>query len=155
MMQAQHYTAFARTYRNKSNVDLEIVISTWMDQLPYADGGGDMVDSQPILSVIEFFVTPFDHLIWDAPEESVISDLFEGKTIGFALSLMDMDSETSGTVPAYSGLTIGWNYSVPMRRVTDIPPNPICGLRVFSLAPTVLVTLRWRASPGPHQGQLG
>ena len=95
MMQAQHYTAFARTYRNKSNVDLEIVISTWMDQLPYADGGGDMVDSQPIISVVEFFVTPFDHLIWDAPEKSAISDLFEGKTIGFALSLADMDSENS------------------------------------------------------------
>ena len=95
MMQAQHYTAFARTYGNESNVDLLTISSTWMDQLPYADGGGDMVDSQPIISVVEFFVTPFDHLIWDAPEESAISDLFEGKTIGFALSLADMDSENS------------------------------------------------------------
>ena len=47
MMQAQHYTAFARTYGNESNVDLRTISSTWMDQLPYADGGGDMVDSQP------------------------------------------------------------------------------------------------------------
>ena len=62
MMQAQQYTAFARTYSDGSNVDLETISSTWMDQLPYADGGGSMVDSQPILSVVEFFVTPFERL---------------------------------------------------------------------------------------------
>ena len=93
MIQAQWYTAFARTYSNASNVDLTDVGSTWMDQLPYADGGGAIVDSQPIFSVVEFFVTPFDRLIWDDPEESVISDLYEGKTIGFALSMADFDSE--------------------------------------------------------------
>ena len=93
MMQAQQYTAFARTYSDGSNVDLGTVSSTWMDKLPYADGGGSMVDSQPILSVVEFFVTPFDRLIWDDSEDSVISELLEGKIIGFALSLMDVDSE--------------------------------------------------------------
>ena len=95
MVHAQLYTAFARTYSNDSNVDLSHVSSTWMDRLPYADGGGAIVDSQPIFYVVEFFVTPFDRLIWDDPEESVIADLFEGKTIGFALSLADLDSEES------------------------------------------------------------
>ncbi len=95
MMQAQHYSTFARTYSNGSNVDLYSVVSTWMSQPPYADGGGAIVDSQPILSVVEFYVTPFDRLIWDDPAESVISDLYEDKAIGFALSLMDIDSEES------------------------------------------------------------
>ena len=93
MRQAQWYTAFARTYSNGSNVDLSYVGSTWMDQLPYADGGGGIVDSQPIFYVVEFYVTPFDRLIWDDPEQSLVSDLFTGKTIGFALSMADFDSE--------------------------------------------------------------
>ena len=95
MHHAQWYTAFARTYTNDSNVILVNVsqIADWVHQLPYADGGGGIVDSQPITSVIEFFVTPFDRLIWDDPEKSEISDLHDGTTIRFALSMQDYDSE--------------------------------------------------------------
>ncbi len=93
MQQAQIYSAFARTYNNDSNVGLfEVSLyAPWVHKVPYADGGGTIVDSQPILSVVEFYVTPFDRLIWDDPEQSVISDLFVGKTIGFALFMADVD----------------------------------------------------------------
>ena len=63
MVQAQWFAAFAQTYSNDSNIALESVSfrAPWVHHLPYADGGGDIVDSQPILSVLEFHVTPFDH----------------------------------------------------------------------------------------------
>ncbi len=94
MQQAQVYTAFARTYNNDSNVTLVTVspIADWVHKLPYADGGGNIVDSQPVLSVVEFYVTPFDHLIWDNPGESIISNLTINETIGFALMVSDIDT---------------------------------------------------------------
>ena len=30
---------------------------------------------QPVSSVLEFYVPPFDHLLWDNPGQSTISDL--------------------------------------------------------------------------------
>ncbi len=94
MVQAQFFTAFAQTYSNDSNVELTGVSyrAPWVHHLPYADGGGAIVDSQPILSVLEFHVTPFDRLIWDDLEQSVVSEIFAGKTIGFALTLADVDT---------------------------------------------------------------
>lgn len=97
MAQAQLYTAFARTDNNDSNVVLQNAspFAPWVHQVPYADGGGGMVDSQPLSYVVEFFVTPFDRFIWDDPEQSVISDLFAGKTIGFGLTMWDWDTDPS------------------------------------------------------------
>ena len=95
-VQAQHYYAFAQTYSNDSNLHLKGVSdrdrTSWVHHLPYADGGGAIVDSQPVLSVLEFHVTAFDRLIWDDVEQNVISELFAGKTIGFALALADRDT---------------------------------------------------------------
>ena len=95
MQQAQIYAAFAGTYDNDSNLDLFSVSNEapWVHQVPYADGGGAIVDSQPILSVVEFYVTPFDRLVWQDPEQSVPSDLTAGETIGFALGMVDVDTE--------------------------------------------------------------
>ena len=106
MQQAQWYTAFARTYSNDSNVTLVNVSlrADWVHQVPYADGGGGIVDSQPILSVVEFNVTPFDHLIWRDPEQSVVSDLFAGKTIGFGLVLADVDTKDLTHSDSWYGL---------------------------------------------------
>ena len=91
MIQAQWYAAIARTHSNDSNVQLYLRDNPpWVHSPPYADGGGTVVDSQPILSVLEFFVTPFDRYLWD-PEQCAVSDLFADKTIGFAISLSDYD----------------------------------------------------------------
>ena len=101
MIQAQWYAAFAKTYSNDSNVELYMSDNPpWMHKPPYADGGGAIVESQPVLSVLEFFVTPFDRLIWDDPEQSAVSDLFADKTIGFAISLSDYDEYHENLGPA-------------------------------------------------------
>ena len=47
------------------------------------------VGQNPTISVTEFYVTPFDRFVWNSPEESVISELRPGKTIGFAIRVPD------------------------------------------------------------------
>ncbi len=66
---------------------------SWFLLPPYAEGGGASFGEQPTLSVTEFYVTPFDRLIWDSPEESVVSTLSRGTLIGFILSMRDYDVE--------------------------------------------------------------
>ena len=39
----------------------------WVNELPYADGGGVSIGDGPTQSIIEFFCTPFDDLIWNSP----------------------------------------------------------------------------------------
>ena len=71
-VQAQTYSAFAKNYGNDSNVTLNGISFEssweWMHQVPYADGGGIIVDSRPLFYVVEFYVTPFDRIVWDVPE---------------------------------------------------------------------------------------
>ena len=96
MQQAQRYQAFPGTYTNSSNDNNLVVggvslLTDWVHRPPFADGGGAMIDSNPVFGVVEFYVTLFDRLIWDAPEQSIVSDLFPGKTIGFGYQLVDID----------------------------------------------------------------
>ncbi len=65
----------------------------WFNLPPYAEGGGASFGEQPTLSVTEFYVTPFDRLIWDSPAESVVSTLSRGTLIGFILAIRDFDVE--------------------------------------------------------------
>ena len=97
MVQAQRYRATAEPREKGSNVYLEWVsiFSPWVHQVPYADGGGRVLDSQPVFYVVEFYVTAFDRLIWDSPEQSVVSELFAGKMMEFAMKLEDTDTDPS------------------------------------------------------------
>ena len=67
----------------------------WVNFPPYSDGGGASAGTGPTTSVIEFYVTPFDNLIWDDPNESAPSRLFPDKLIGFDISVPDFDSGPS------------------------------------------------------------
>ena len=93
LRQGQLYSAFSKTYPNDSNVTMDIAsgYAPWVHKPPYADGGGVVVDSQPIRSALEFYVTPFDRFIWDDPDKCVVSELFSSKTIAFAMVLWDHD----------------------------------------------------------------
>ena len=92
---AQGYFAIAGNYDNDSNLQM-----LWFtDQPPapgfllppYADGGGECVSEHPVICAVEFFVTAFDRFVWDNPGESVVSDLYPGKSIGFELLLRDVE----------------------------------------------------------------
>jgi len=65
----------------------------WVTQPPYADASGGTVGEAPVISTFEFYVTPFDDLLWNNPEDSKPSELFPGKIIGFAISIADFDTE--------------------------------------------------------------
>ena len=65
--------------------------SFWFLTPPYGDGGGTRLGTQPINTVTEFYVTPFDLFVWDHPEETRISELEQGKVIGFGISIVDRD----------------------------------------------------------------
>ena len=66
---------------------------TWYTLPPYADGGGTRFSENPVITVTEFYVTPFDRLLWDSQEESLVSQLSPGKTIGFKMVVYDRDEE--------------------------------------------------------------
>ena len=93
MVQAQGYWAIAENHENGSNVYLDWVSLDfpWVHLVPYADGGGSVLDSQPVFYVVEFYVTAFDRLIRDSPEKSLVSNLFADKTIGFSMGVTDSD----------------------------------------------------------------
>jgi len=85
----------------------------WVNELPWADGHGTSVGDGPTESVIEFFVTPFDDLIWNSPGDSVPSSLFAGKIIGFQISTPDTD-QAPGQDRAFhtlSGQAATWRFA--------------------------------------------
>ena len=85
----------------------------WVNELPYADGGGVSVGDGPTQSIIEFFCTPFDDLIWNSPDDSVASNLVDGLIIGFQISCPDTD-QGPGQDRAFhtlSGQAATWRYA--------------------------------------------
>jgi len=64
----------------------------WVTVPPLSDAGGGTVGDGPATSVIEFYITPFDDLIWNSPDDSQASPLAAGKIIGFQISIPDFDT---------------------------------------------------------------
>ncbi len=87
---AQHYITVADDLSGR-HVSYLGAGSEWVNDVPYANGGGNSIGSMPTKSIIEFYVTPFDDLIWNDPEGSTVSDLADGDIIGFQISIPDTD----------------------------------------------------------------
>ena len=68
----------------------------WMARPPYALGGGRARGENPTVWVVELLLTPFDLIVWDDPDESIVSTLEAGEVIGMTVSLLDIDSPKSG-----------------------------------------------------------
>ena len=77
------------------------VANEWVAREPYAAAGGGSFGEGPAISVTEFWVTPFDDLVYDDEETSVASELHPGKVIGFEISTQDNDDP----LPPYEGGT--------------------------------------------------
>lgn len=89
---AQQYRAIAVAPDDR-HVGFSHTNAAWVNVPPYTEGGGRVIGENPTISIIEFFVTPFDDLIWDRPEESISSELFPGKIIGFDIVVWEYDTE--------------------------------------------------------------
>lgn len=94
--QAQVYTAIAEAFGDWPTIELQGTSyhDDWSIKPPYADGGGASFGEMPTVSVTEFYVTPFDFLVWNSPGESAVSDLYPGKIIGLMIALSDFDTIT-------------------------------------------------------------
>lgn len=66
--------------------------SEWVNAPPFGDAGGNSTGDGPTVSIIEFYVTPFDDLIWNSPDDSRASSLDPGVIIGFSISMQDFDT---------------------------------------------------------------
>ena len=94
----QWYGALAETRDTGPHAELGSSIYVevdWALRPPYSDGGGRRFGMDPAFSVVEFYVTPFDHLDIDSPEASRATDLYPGRTIGFAIRVQDVDNAGS------------------------------------------------------------
>ena len=91
-MHVQNYAGMAQSHTG-SYVVLEITsqFSEWMTSPPYSEGGGGLFGEKPLVAVTEFYVTAFDHLDWESPDNSEVSELFPGKIIGVRPLVVDRD----------------------------------------------------------------
>ena len=95
--QAQFYEAIATTPEGPT-VSLLLTSAggewsaDWMLYPPYSDGGGFVVGESPTISVIEFYVTPFDDMIWNDEAGSTISDLKADMVIGVSAYVFDREA---------------------------------------------------------------
>ena len=101
----QEYIGMAQSHTGRY-VELEIThqfseFSGWVTSPPYGDGGGGLFGENPLVAVIEFYVTAFDRLDWESPDNSEVSQLFPGKIIGLRPLVVDRDGgNTERTVYA-------------------------------------------------------
>ena len=94
-MQAQYYKAISQAAGDPL-VDLRETTyhAMWMVQLPFARGGGSVLGENPTFWSVEFYVTCFDLLNHLSPEDSDVSQLTEGKIIGFDFWVSDYDEDS-------------------------------------------------------------
>ena len=89
----QTYDAIGR-HSSGQNVDLPSTrehagVRSWTTFPPYSDGGGGSFGEAPTIHLIEFYVTPFDRMVFNSVEESVVTDLVGGKIIGYTIMVFD------------------------------------------------------------------
>ena len=126
---AQHYLAIADA-PDGNHIGYQGAGGGWVNAPPYTDGAGASTGSNPTSSVIEFYLTPFDDLIWNDSNASVQSDLAPDRIIGFNFVLPDFDTGP-GDYHAFHTLTgqaQTWRYAdrfTDGRLLAAVDPNPV------------------------------
>ena len=125
---AQQYQAIADA-PDGNHIGYQGAGGGWVNAPPYTDGAGASDASTPTSSVIEFYLTPFDDLLWNDPDASVPSDLAPDKIIGFNIAVPDFDTGP-GAYHAFHTLTgqaQTWRYAdrfVDGRLLAAVDPTP-------------------------------
>ena len=115
--ETQSYVAISRT-PSGPNVEGPPGARSWVVLPPYGEGGGSVAGEAPVISVIEFYVTPFDSWGngWDSAGDNVVSGLAAGRVIGFAIMFWDWDPPLIGHLEVEpllpEGLKAGYFYSL-------------------------------------------
>lgn len=122
--QAQFYIAISETFDAGPAVAVNSA-SGWFDRPPYADSGGGVFGERPTISVTEFYVTPFDRLVWNDPSGSVVSDLRANAVIGLIVSIADaddpqsVDAGTGQPIETVQSFPPAWGFYVDARFMAD------------------------------------
>ena len=72
----------------------------WFSEPPYADVGGAIYGEQPSVWMTEMYVTPFDRLVPDSRDETVISELRPEGIIGLRVFVPDLDDPQESSYDA-------------------------------------------------------
>jgi hypothetical protein len=125
---AQHYVAIADAPDGK-HIGYQGAGGGWVNFPPYTDAAGASGGSDPTSSVIEFYLTPFDDLIWNDSNASVPSDLAPDKIIGFNITVPDFDAGPSAyhAFHILTGQAQTWRYAdrfVDGRLLAAVDPLP-------------------------------
>ncbi|MBT6148723.1 MAG: hypothetical protein HOH74_25025 [Gemmatimonadetes bacterium] len=124
--QAQNYQAII-TSAGDAQVGYLGAGSDWVNAPPYAAAGGAL-DPASGRAILEFYLTPFDSLVWSDPIASVPSQLQAGKIIGLDIAVSDFDTEP-GAYHAYHTLTgpaHTWRYAERMADARLVGNGTIC-----------------------------
>lgn len=100
--QAQWYRIYGEPPDDQRPVDLHFesgYLQHWFVLPPYADAGGFHEGEAHAVSVTEFYVSPSDRLVWNSPEQSVVSALRAGQIIGFDFSVWDVETRDGEVEP--------------------------------------------------------
>ena len=100
---AQQYVGIAEIDVG-SRIQLGITGLEWLEETPFSVSGGNTAGSNPSVSVLEFYVTPYDELTPSDPLDSLnASVLANGQIIGFHMSVVDVD-DSPGQIHAFHSL---------------------------------------------------
>ena len=120
---AQYYAAIART-ASGSTLDqgmVRVIAGTpWTALPPYGEGGGSVFGEAPYISVIEAYVTPYDSWVGWEGEEVQVSQLAQGKVIGFGIAVYDYDPGEEWRTAWTPGLTPDTSISAPDQLVDGL-----------------------------------
>ena len=90
----QYYTSLPEVSEG-STIIMNWTDAQWPFLPPFADGGGGSAGENPVISVTEFYVTPFDEFSVSGPDDSRISDFRANAVIGLNMVMVDYDTRSN------------------------------------------------------------
>lgn len=89
--EAQEFVGIAQSISGQ-HVDWSGDGAEWIHEKPYADGGGGVrIGPDSTVTVTEFYITPFDVVVADGPDQSLVSRLSAYQVIGMGFGVPDFD----------------------------------------------------------------
>jgi len=92
--EAQEFVGIAEAASGQ-HVDWSGEGAEWIREIPFAYGGGAVTIAQEsVVTVTEFYVTPFDFVVAEDPDRSLMSTLSAFRVIGLGFGVPDFDTKT-------------------------------------------------------------
>lgn len=103
-VQAQQYMVRSDPHPGEIYIWNPGLRTSWPTQAPWTEIGAVIEGERPARSIVEFSITPWDHMDFDGAADSRRSVLRPGNIVGFAMTMSDVDDYDSRTI---HGFTLG------------------------------------------------